>query len=271
MNSSTTNNRIPSIPILMYHSISEVSERNKKIRSVNPAYSLAVSQFREQMEYLLTNRYTTLSLDQLLNDESVPQKSLVITFDDGWANNYTCVFPILKNYGFTATIFVISGSIGKANYMDWQQVREMSEAGLSIQSHSVSHKPLAQLSKTEVKYELETSKKTIADALGKEVDFLSLPHGVFNNKVLKIAQEAGYHAICTSEPGYSHACRNLPVMKRINISDQFQIDTFKKILERNEAIIFPMLLSKKVKNMAKRLIGQEKYRKLYQLRYRVKS
>ena len=270
MNSSTTNNRIPRIPILMYHGVSEISERGKKIRSVNPAYSLTANQFREQMEYLHTNRYITLSLDQLLNNESVPQKSLVITFDDGWADNYTNVFPTLKEYSLTATIFVISGFIGKAKYMDWHQLREMNAAGLSIQSHTVSHKPLAQLSKTEVEYELETSKKTIADALGKEVDFLSLPHGVFNNKVLKMAQEAGYHAICTSEPGYSHACRNLPVMKRINISGRFSIGTFSKIIQIDQFTIMPLIFSKKMKNLIKRFVGYNKYRSIYDLWYQIK-
>jgi peptidoglycan/xylan/chitin deacetylase (PgdA/CDA1 family) len=313
---------LPKIPILMYHSVAEVAERGKKVRSTNPAYCLSVKQFREQMEYIHKNGYKTLYLNQLLSAASlinekkvipaklvpagrkrgagiqkdtgfcikcgmtdslksvslciddkaqVPEKSLVITFDDGWADNYTNVLPILKEYGLRATIFVITGFIGRSNYMDWQQLREMSEAGISIQSHTVSHKPLAQLSKAEVEYEFEISKKTVEDHLGKHVHFLSIPHGVFNKKVLEIARDSDYHAICTSEPGYSHEYKNLPVMKRINISEQFQIGTFKKILERNEAVIFPMLLSKNVKNIAKRLIGQEKYRKLYQLRYRVKT
>jgi len=213
-------------------------------------------------------RNTSLHLNANIQ---IPEKSLVITFDDGWADNYTNVFPILKEYKLTATVFVITGSVGQKNYMDWNQLREMSGAGISIHSHTVSHKPLAQLSKAEIEYELKTSKKTIEDALGTQVNFLSLPHGVYNKQVFESAQKAGYIAVCISEPGYSHEYKNLPVMKRINISDQFQIDTFERILEKNEAVILPMLLSKKVKNLAKKLIGQEKYRKIYQLRYRVKT
>ena len=269
---SLPNHSILHIPILMYHSVAEVSERGKKIRGTNPAYCLSVKQFREQMECLSQNGYKTLHLDELLDIKArVPQKSLVITFDDGWADNYTNVLPILKEYGLRATIFVISGFVGKVKYLDWHQLREMSEAGLSIQSHTVSHKPLTGLKDDQLMHELTASKKTIEDHLGKRVNFLSLPHGVFNDKVLKIAQKAGYQAVCTSEPGFSNEYKHLPVMKRINISDQLLIDTFKKILEKNEAVIFPMLLSKKVKNMAKRLIGQEKYRKIYQLRYRIKD
>jgi peptidoglycan/xylan/chitin deacetylase (PgdA/CDA1 family) len=312
----------------MYHSVSEVAERGKKQRSTNPAYSLSVKQFREQMEYIHKNGYKTLHLDQVLsaallvskkviikppsplpspsrgegyiispplrggdkgegevrgftndcisdNEEvistHVPEKSLVITFDDGWADNYTNMFPILKEYDLTATIFVITGSVGQKNYMRWNQLREMSEAGISIQSHTVSHKPLAQLSKAEIGYELEISKKTIEDHLGTQVNFLSLPHGVFNDKVMKMAQEAGYQAICTSEPRFSHEYKNLPVMKRINVSDQLPIDKFKKILEKNEAVIRPMLLSKKVKDIAKKVVGYDLYRRVYNLRYQGKS
>lgn len=263
---------IPRIPILMYHSVSEVAERGKKSRSTNPAYCLSVKQFREQMEYLYKNGYKTLHLNQLLDANThVSEKSLVITFDDGWADNYTNVFPILKEYGLTATIFVITGSVGQTNYMNWSQLREMSEAGISIQSHTVSHKTLAQLSKTEVEYELETSKKTIADHLGTEVSYISMPHGSFDKRVLETAQNASYQAVCTSEPGYSHEYKNLPVMKRINISDQLQMGTFKKILEKNEAVIRPMLLSKKVKNLAKKVVGHNIYRKVYNLRYQTKN
>ena len=298
----------------MYHSVSDITERSKKVRNTNPAYSLSVNQFREQMEYIHNNGYKTLHLDQLLlpstsplNKEDVipakagiqkdtgfrikcgmtdslentslhlnangqiPEKSVIITFDDGWADNYTNVFPILKEYGLTATIFVVTGFIGQANYMDWKQLLEMSEAGVSIQSHAVSHKPLAQLSKAEVKHELEISKKTIEDNLGQQVSFLSLPHGVFNDKVLKMAQDAGYQAVCTSEPGFLHEYKNLPVLKRINIANQYKLDVFEKIVKKDGAVILPMLASKKIKNIAKLLIGYDSYRILYRLKYQIRD
>lgn len=224
------------------------------------------------MEYIHNKGYKTLHLDQLLDCKTlVPEKSLVITFDDGWADNFTNAFPILKEYGLTATIFVITGFIGKANYMDWNQLREMSEAGISIQSHTVNHKPLAQLSKAEVEYELETSKKTIADHLGTEVSYSSMPHGSFDKRVLETAQQAGYECICTSEPGYGHMREGIPVLRRINISDHYHLQTFEKIIEKNRMTILPLIVSKKLKNLLKRAIGAGNYRKLYHLRYTVRD
>lgn len=202
---------------------------------------------------------------------NIPYKSLVITFDDGWVDNYTNVFPILQEYGLTATIFVATGFIGQPNYMSWSQLGEMSAAGISIQSHTVNHRPLGTLGDEEIGRELVHSKKTIEDAIGKRVDFLSLPHGVFDGRVLKIAEESGYLAVCTSEPGYAHENRNLPVLKRINIPGRLSMDTFKKILEKNESAIRQMVVSKKVKNMAKRIVGYDLYRKVYNLRYQGKG
>jgi peptidoglycan/xylan/chitin deacetylase (PgdA/CDA1 family) len=201
----------------------------------------------------------------------VPEKSLVITFDDGWADNYVNVFPILREYGLIATIFVITGSVGQSNYMNWNQLREMSEAGISIQSHTVSHRPLAQLSKAEIEYELETSKKTIEDALGTDVSYSSMPHGSFDKRVLRTAQQAGYKCICTSEPGYKHTHEGIPLLKRINISERYYLQTFKKIIEKNQMTILPLIFDKKIKNLLKRTIGAGNYRKLYHLRYTIRD
>ncbi len=128
----------------MYHEVSEAPERNKRIRSTNPAYSVSLKQFREQMEYLHENGYHTLSLNQVIDAKaSLDHKTVALTFDDGWANNYTNAFPILKKHGLTATIFVVTNFVGNHNYMDWNQLRKMNEEGISIQSHTASHKPLS--------------------------------------------------------------------------------------------------------------------------------
>lgn len=255
----------------MYHSVLRLQERNEGQRNFNPAYCLSVERFREQMEYIHKNGYRTLHLDQLLNETAqIPDKSLILTFDDGWACNYTNAFPILKEYSLTGIIFVVTGFIGQTNYMDWNQLREMSGSGISIQSHTTTHKPLSELSQSEIEYELTTSKKTIEDHLGTQVNFLSLPHGVFNDKVLEMAKEAGYQAVCTSEPGVLHEYKALPVMKRINIYGGLSNEVFSKIIERNESILASMVFSKKMKNLVKKVVGYDLYRKIYNLRYQGK-
>ena len=198
---SDCGHKIPKIPILMYHEVSEVTERNKKTRHTNPIYSLSLTKFREQMEYISKNGYQTLLLNQLIHSTTHNhQKSVAITFDDGWANNYTNAFPILKKHGLTATIFVVTNFVGNHNYMDWDQLRAMNKEGVSIQSHTASHRPLTVLKTNEIMYEIDASKKSIEDHLGSAVDFLSAPHGMINHKVIDAARTVGYKALCTSEP-----------------------------------------------------------------------
>jgi len=265
-----TQNKIPKTPILMYHEVSDDTERSKRTRHTNPAYCLSVERFHEQMEHIHTNEYQTISLGDLLESSGQNhQKRVVLTFDDGWQNNYTYAFPILEKFALTATIFVITDFVGKTNYMDWDQLREMNTQGISVQSHTVTHRPLSTLSTAEIYKELENSKKMIEDHLQTPVNFLSAPHGMIDEKVVDVARLQGYKAVCTSEPGFSHSPGNPVVLKRINISNTYNILAFGKILRGNQLSIFTAVLAKKTKNFAKKLLRYENYRKLYDIRYRI--
>jgi peptidoglycan/xylan/chitin deacetylase (PgdA/CDA1 family) len=260
------------VPILMYHSVSKLPEREKRIRNTNPAYSLSVSQFSEQMHYLHENDHRTLSLNELIHPTvNRHLKGVVITFDDGLANNYTNAFPILKKLNLTATIFVITDFVGKPKYVDWSQLKEMSREGISIQSHTVSHRPLVGLKNDQLRYELDGSKKCIEDHLGSRVDFLSVPHGMINHRVMDIGRAVGYKAICTSEPGFSHSYGNPAILRRIRISGRYKIFDFEKIVEASYRPILLAIFSKKVKNLIKTLLGYNNYRRIYRLRYRIKE
>jgi len=261
---------MPRIPILMYHQVSDPSERNKKIRNTSPAYCLSVDKFSEQMKYLAENGYQTLSLNELIkSNEFRSQNTVVITFDDGWSNNYTNAFPILERLGLTATIFVITDFVGKDGYMGWGELQEMTAPGISIQSHGASHTPLSLLETHEMFNELDGSKKSIEDQLGSSVDFLSAPHGMIDQRVLDAARSIGYKAICTSEPGFTHSYGRPAILKRINISDRCQIPEFGEIVQANRMAILMPLLAKKIKNVTKRLLGWDNYRRIYRLRYRI--
>jgi peptidoglycan/xylan/chitin deacetylase (PgdA/CDA1 family) len=222
------------------------------------------------MEYLHENGYQTLSLNQVIDAKvSLNHKTVALTFDDGFANNYTNAFPILKKFELTATIFVVTNFVGNHNYMDWNQLREMNKEGISIQSHTASHMPLSVLKTNEIMYELDSSKKEIEDHLGSAVNFLSVPHGMINHKVIDTARAVGYKAICTSEPGFTHLPGKPSILKRVNISDRYEIVAFKKIIQANYTAILSVLFSKTVKNLTKKLLGYNNYRKLYRLRYRI--
>lgn len=257
------------VPILMYHQIVDDGERNRKARRTNPAYTVTVDCFREQMSWLAENGYRTRSLGDVI-DQSAPLKSsVVITFDDGWADNFYHALPILREFGLSATIFVVTGFVGTPGYLDWDWLREMSGYGISIQSHTVSHRPLEGLSAGEVAEELAQSKKVLEDRLGTAVDFVSMPQGSWNRRILEAARAAGYRGVCTSEPGFRHSPGTPAVFSRINVADSIPISSFARIARMDGIFILPILAATKFKRAIRSLLGYRTYRLLYRLRYRI--
>jgi len=138
------------------------------------------------------------------------ENKVALTFDDAFESVYHNAYPLLKEKGFTFTVFPSTGYIGKYNrwevnlggrqfhHMDWPQLQDME--GCEIGSHTVSHRCLTSVNSAELKRELADSKKTIEDCTGKEVKFLSLPFGKSNRKVLDCAQEIGYQAVFSLNP-----------------------------------------------------------------------
>jgi peptidoglycan/xylan/chitin deacetylase (PgdA/CDA1 family) len=140
----------------------------------------------------------------LRGDEKPPDKTVVITFDDGFRNNYTQAFPILKMYGFTATVFLtidhINGvctwdkheSIPEIPLLSWDEIREMSTYGIDFGSHGCTHRYMTRLSREEMEMELQESKSTIEVKLGKPADFFCHPYGDTNRQTQQLVEDCGY-------------------------------------------------------------------------------
>lgn len=172
-----------SIPILMYHGVSD---------NVWGISSLFVSpkDFEEQMKYISENGFTPIFMHEIEHLDSSIQKPIVITFDDGNYDLYTEAFPILKKYNIKATIYIISGFGDGIYTMTLDQAKELSDSGLiSLQSHTVTHKPLATLSLDQIEIELRDSKKTLEDLTGKEVYSIAYPTGSYDKRVIEIAKK----------------------------------------------------------------------------------
>ncbi|WP_315119172.1 polysaccharide deacetylase family protein [uncultured Clostridium sp.] len=174
--------------VLMYHSIGY--EKNNGLR-------MPEQQFREQMKYIKDNGYTTLTMDELYSffteNKPIPKKSLVITFDDGYLDNYKYAYPILKEFDLKATIFVIASNIDKDNRsMNSQQLKELQANGIDIQSHTLNHEELNKLSYEKQLQTLKESKEIIEKALDKKVNYIAYPYGRYNEDTIRAVKDAGY-------------------------------------------------------------------------------
>jgi peptidoglycan/xylan/chitin deacetylase (PgdA/CDA1 family) len=170
------------VPILMYHSVSD-----NLFGKSHPYYQINTSPrtFARQMKWLHEAGYQTLTLPQLwaaFERGTVPPKTTVVTFDDGYRDFYTDAFSSLRRYGFTASVFLATSRIQStpariegADYLTWNEVRELHAEGIDFGSHTVSHPDLRSLGPEEINYELGFSKETIEDHLSASVSSFAYP------------------------------------------------------------------------------------------------
>jgi peptidoglycan/xylan/chitin deacetylase (PgdA/CDA1 family) len=184
------------IPVLNYH----------KIDDIDTPLSVTPAEFEEQIAYLAENGYHTITPDQLMGylkyGRALPDKPVLITFDDGYRDNYANAYPILKKHGFTATIFLVTGLVGNDDrFLSWDQVRDMHESGFVFGSHTAGHLPLTKLGPGQLAYELAESAAEIERRLGARPRYFAYPTGAYNLRIEEAVRQAGYRAAFTTRYG----------------------------------------------------------------------
>lgn len=186
------------VPVLNYHQIND-KQRN--------ALTITVKEFDEQMAYLKEAGYTTITPDQLVDylqsGKALPENPVLITFDDGYEDNYLNAYPILQKYQFTATIFVVTDFMDtNKRYLTWEQVKEMRKNGIYFGSHTLSHQFLNQTSsEEETRFQLAKSKEALEWQLREPIGYLAYPGGFYDNKIIRLTKEAGYRGAFTIDLG----------------------------------------------------------------------
>ncbi len=227
------NLRVLRVPILMYHYIS-IPPADADIYRLD--LSVRPREFEAQMEWLAVNGYHPIRLsdmvDALLYDSPLPEKPIVLTFDDGYLDNYQNALPVLKNYHFPGTFFVITQFIddSKTGYMSWSQLGEMVRAGMEIGSHSVDHPDLRNdlraRSLSWLQNEIAGSKQTIELRLGIPVRMFNYPAGKYDSRTIQVLQSSGYLAAVTEIQGMRHTSDKPFELKRIRIRGAYNITDF---------------------------------------------
>ena len=207
----------------MYHSISDEDPNNDLL--VPPAM------FEEQMAWLEENNFTAMSMDEVLEameTGKVPKRPIAITFDDGYSDNYISAFPSLKNHGLKATFFVITDGVDDGYYMSSDMLKEMQEAGMSIENHTANHLELDKLSREDAYDSIKRGQDFLRNVIGSDGNYLCYPVGKYSNETIEIAKELGIKAATTTQGGISSISDGVYQLKRVRISPM-SIDGFAAI------------------------------------------
>lgn len=198
------------VPVLNYH----------KVDNFHHALSVSPNEFEEQIKYLHENGYHTITPDQLIAylkyGTDLPDRPILITFDDGYLDNYTNAYPILKKYGYTATIFLVTNLVGHDHrFVSWEQVKQMESDGFVFGSHTANHTPLTQIAAQQLETELIKSRDEINRQTGKIPKYFAYPTGVYNAKTEEMVAKTGYTAAFTIHYGRVNSNSNLYALERI--------------------------------------------------------
>lgn len=211
------------VPILMYHYFDPNSLPHDML-NVRPDI------FERQMRFFKSHNYNVVPLERLSDlirdKKKIPPKTVAITMDDGYKNNYIYAFPILKKYNLPATVFLIVDEIGRRqnDRLSWEEIKEMSDSGLiTFGSHTLGPEPLINIkSFDELRRQIFDSKKVLEERLGRKVDMFSYPEGFFNDKIKGLVIEAGYKLAVTTMPGKNYPNDDVFILKRLRISQNSQ-------------------------------------------------
>jgi peptidoglycan/xylan/chitin deacetylase (PgdA/CDA1 family) len=188
--------RLPGVPVFVYHGVADeprgLTHRERK-------YWVSRHELASQLRAVRAGGFLSCALEEFwtCTRDTNDRRRVVVTFDDGNSSDYDVAFPLLMEHRIPAAFFLNTATIGKTGFLTWPEIAEMQRAGMSFQSHAHDHVYLSRLEPDRAKAQMARSKAILEDRLGRAVSFIAAPYGDFNRRVLGLAQDLGYRALCT--------------------------------------------------------------------------
>ena len=202
-------------PILEYHMVTENPHPDAKPYVVPP------EDFAEQLDYLAEEGYTTITPQDYARarkgKQQLPEEPIILSFDDGYEDNWRVVLPMLEERGMKAVFYMVTNSIGKPGYLTWDNLFDMERRGMEIGSHTANHLPLTTLSPEKQREELRLSKLMLEWKGMKTIYSFSYPNGSYNAGVVAMLAEEEYLTAVTGEAGLNTLETNPYLLRRVNI------------------------------------------------------
>ncbi|PWH14095.1 MAG: hypothetical protein DDG58_13100 [Ardenticatenia bacterium] len=221
------------VPILMYHYISAPPPDADRYRR---DLSLAPEDFEAHLAWLRSQGYQSITLHtlvfHLLAGWPLPEKPIVLTFDDGYRDHYTNAFPLLQKYGYVGTFFLVTRPIddGDPNYLTWEMVTEMHRAGMSMQPHGYRHFDLKGKPIDFLIYEIVGAKEAIEARTGEIARFFCYPSGSYDRQTIRVLESAGFWAAVTTVPGRHQGTDRLFELERLRVRNTTSVEDLARLL-----------------------------------------
>lgn len=206
------------VPIIMYHHVQPLAMAEKLGHApltVDSRY------FDQQMAYLSAGKFQTLSSEDLvhalLDHTSLPNKSVLLTFDDGYDDMYAYAFPTLEKYHLIGNFMISTGLVGVSGYLTWDELKDMQKSPyVRLYNHTWSHADLANSSHDKIESEMTMSQSQLATNLGIKPDIMAYPYGSFNDEVKQIIKEHGFVAAFSTIGGFEQCESQILELRRIH-------------------------------------------------------
>ncbi len=247
------------IIILMYHGTPKDTPSSQ--------YSIKAVTFRRHIEYLKRFGWRTATFKELLYPNTISDKTVILTFDDGYADNYEGAFRVLLDHSMTATWFITSGHIGKhalwrgaesaeTQILTKHQLREMLAHGMEIASHTYSHPDLTKLTYNEQLIELIRSKEEIEEVINETVPSFAYPYGRYNQDTIRAVSDAGYQIACSVRSGRFSISDSPYLIPRITIFSSDSVSIFaRKLKFVDNDVSYRKIIRYYLRRLQSRLVG----------------
>ncbi len=222
--------------IVMYHRIDVTAPSDR----VSQRLTVSPVQFAAELRALRRMGFHTIGIADLARDLALrraPDRAVLLTFDDGYSDQYRYAFPILRQFGDRATFFVNVGSIGTPRHLTWGDVDAMARAGMSIECHGVSHVDLASLSAAEQNYQIDRCVRVLQSRLGAAVLAYAYPSGDYDSETILLERRAGLLLGFTTDPRFRRDPSSPYEIARIRVVSGMTDAFFDLLLERTRAYV----------------------------------
>jgi peptidoglycan/xylan/chitin deacetylase (PgdA/CDA1 family) len=249
--------------VLTYHA---VAERPGQLDDWPPGarlYVFTIDELRRQLDHLAAERFTAISLAHLVRwrqgEAELPERPIVLSFDDGHKSNAELAVPALRERGQRAIFFVTAGRVGTGEAASWPQLKAMLSQGMEIGSHTLTHPNPSTLSPAELEHELAESKRVLGDGLGASVDFVASPTGYDSRHFAGLARKVGYKAALQGVIGRNRRSTDLFALRRFVLKRSHDLETFRRLVDPSSRAYVPLRVRQVARNVARRLLGVRGY------------